>query len=103
MTAEGWPRGPVSPKEGGSPGGCDAALFIRGQDIRAGFENLETKLISKKSAGFFKVKCIMSFRLELNKTEHPSVPYAGQGYIRVLSKIHKRRKPSKTPSGPLRN
>ena len=35
----------------------------------------------------------------VNKTEDPSVPYAGQGYIRVLSKIHKRRK----DANPLRH
>ena len=47
--------------------------------------------------------CLNKAYLFSNKTEDPSVPYAGQGYIRVLSKIHKRCKPSKTPYGPLRN
>ena len=43
--------------------------------------------------------CVALSKTTGNKTEDPSVPYAGQGYIRVLSKIHKRRK----DANPLRH
>ena len=38
-----------------------------------------------------------------NKTEDPSVPYAGQGYVRLISKMYKRCESFTKPSVPLRN